>query len=243
MTTDNNGYCISGYLLPGTYFVKEIIDEVNGMYYCKTRNPIPVTVVAGTDVRAQSGAKNDISFINALKPVEIEILKVDPSGNPLRGVVFKLEWFDTASNQWKTVKYSANEDVSKGYCGSAGLSADGELTTGANGLVLFENLYPNVDYRITETATVNGYVLLADSIIVEQSDIDMTSIINTDPFTRHYELTVVNHAGWELPQSGSVSLAMFAGFGMFFGVASVLLFVMYELNRKKSMVPVKRNHK
>lgn len=237
MRTDANGAATSGYLLPGTYYVKEIIDEETGLYYCKTKNPVTVVVTAGTDTRAQSGEKTDVSFINALRPIEIEILKVDPSGNPLRDVTFMLEWYDTSDNTWKVVQYSDNTDVIKG-CTSAAVNSNGELSTDANGRVLFGNLHPEYDYRITETATQSGYVLLKDPVVVKQTDVPMTVVAGDDSFTRHYAITVTNMPAFELTEAGvsDLTLNLFVGGGMFFGLLSVALFATYMLNRKKKHV-------
>lgn len=233
MTTDTNGYAISGYLLPGkTYYVKEVIDEARGLYYCKTDNPVVVAIGlddAGTDIR--------IGFTNALRPIEIEVLKVDPANKPLATVVFKLEWYDDATGTWKPVQYSSAEDVAKGYTNAAGLNANGELVTNSNGLVVFTNLYPLVDYRLTETATVDGMMLLKDSVIIEQDDVPMTSVTDGDPYTRHYELTVTNYPVYSLTEAGvsDMSLYLFAGLGGFVATA-IAAFVVYELIRKKKHI-------
>ena len=236
MRTDDNGYAMSCYLPvidnigTCTYWVKEIIDEENGLYYCKTQNPVEVVVVSGSMVRAQSGVKENVSFINALRSVTIDISKTDSDGTPLSDVTFMLEWYDSDANMWRPVQYSDSIDVVLGQCGTSGLNTAGELTTGDDGVVVFENLYPLVDYRVTETQTVNGMVLLKDAILVKQGDVSID--------TRRYSIEVVNDWGWTPTPTGGSGLLfnMCVGLCSFIMLTTVGLYTMHLLNRKRKRI-------
>ena len=53
---------------------------------------------------------------------------------------------------------TTSQYVVKGGCTSVNLK-DGKLTGGRDGVVSFEGLYPEVQYRLTETKAPDGYTL------------------------------------------------------------------------------------
>lgn len=181
--TGADGTILTTKLLPGQYKVEEIFPG-NSYYYCKTENPVTVTVT--------EGQTTEVPFTNALRPGRIEIKKVDPFGNTLSGVKFALEWSKDGST-WTPVTYSDKEDVILGGCSTSGLAADGSLRTDSTGIVAFENLYPLLQYRVTELETVNGYLLLSDYAFVGDLPIENLEVV----------LEVTNSPGFKLPSTGS----------------------------------------
>ena len=88
-------------------------------------------------------------------------------------------------------------DVLAGFCTSQGLD-NGTLTTGTDGFAVFSGLcidtqLGEVMYRITETATKNGYSLLAgyafEGSLSEESEIEVS-------------FTVVNQPNYKMPATG-----------------------------------------
>ena len=191
--TNENGEFITDKLLPGEYTITEIIDEVNGYYYCETTNPMKAVVVEGQTKLVGGRERPNVSFVNALRPMKIVLDKVNHMNQPLEGVEFSLEW-SVDGQTWTRVKYSNAENVVLGNCGSAGLSSNGTLKTDKNGHLEFVNLYPGVYYRVTEENTLSGYTLLAEPHDIAPEDVDITTL--------SYEMRVVNTPGYSLPESG-----------------------------------------
>lgn len=175
-----------------------------------------VTQVIGQAGNVHIEVGNEFHGENTPKNSMIKIEKYDGSGDPLEGVTFELA--DHDGNVVAT------------------------LTTDSRGIVLFEDLYPDV-YWITEIKTAEGHSLLKDKIRVEcptrvtESDIAEYNIdkgqCTYDPADNIYyifELTyeVTNGANFKLPYTGgTTSLWTFAplagGVGIFAGLG-VLLF-------------------
>ena len=82
--------------------------------------------------------------------------KIDISGAHLAGATFRLEWSEDGS-LWHPVTYS--ETIVRGGCSNPDVT-DGSLTTGTDGLLEWDNLYPGLQYRLTETKAPEGYKLL-----------------------------------------------------------------------------------
>lgn len=141
-TTDANGV-IQKYLMPGTYTIEEVIPE-GSLYYTNSENPVTVEIAAGET--------KTVSFENMMHVGRIQVLKTDPSGNPLAGAKFKLEWSADGSS-WAAVTASAG----MGGCSSA--VQDGCLVTNDEGIAAFEGLYPELNYRLTEVQAPDGYML------------------------------------------------------------------------------------
>ena len=52
-----------------------------------------------------------------------------------------------------------SETIVRGSCSNTDV-ADGSLTTGADGILEWDSLYPGLQYRLTETKAPDGYKLL-----------------------------------------------------------------------------------
>lgn len=146
-TSGENGLIQTANLLPGEYTVEELLPE-DSLYQCKSENPQTVAVIQGQTA--------EVSFVNALRPGSITVKKVDTTGNPLAGATFRLEWSEDGS-LWHPVTYS--ETIVRGGCSNSDVT-DGSLTTGTDGLLEWDNLYPGLQYHLTETKAPEGYKLL-----------------------------------------------------------------------------------
>ena len=185
--TDNKGTILTD-LEPGTYTVTEVLED-DSLWQCTTENPQTVTVEAGQTA--------EVSFTNALRPGEIRIQKVDTKGEPLDGVEFLLEWSEDGVS-WSPVTYTDSVVPQVGGCTTEGLT-NGRLLSGTDGLVTFSGLHPPLRYRLTETATKDGYQLLKgyayEGNLPAEHDLTVT-------------LTVVNAEIFTLPKTGSNALTM-----------------------------------
>lgn len=146
-TTDEDGIILTGNLLPGQYTVEELLPE-DSLYECKGDNPQIVTV--------KQGEVAEVTFVNALRTGKVTVEKIDITGSPLAGATFRLEW-SAEGSLWYPVTYS--ETIVRGGCSNPDVT-DGSLTTGADGLLEWGNLYPGLQYRLTETIAPDGYKLL-----------------------------------------------------------------------------------
>lgn len=187
-TSGEDGTIMPNNLLPGTYTIEELIPE-DSPYYCKSENPQTVTVTQGQVA--------EVTFTNDLRSGEIIISKVDNTGTPRAGAEFLLEWSEDGST-WLPVFHSAI--VTKGGCSSTGLT-DGKLISGDDGLVTFEGLYLNLQYRLTETKAPDGLQLLTEAAFQGELPIDTDYI---------KELTVVNVPNFTMPMTGSKSRLLMA---------------------------------
>lgn len=145
--TNEDGVILTGNLLPGQYTVEELLPE-DSLYECKSENPQTVTV--------KQGEIAEVSFINALRTGKVTVEKIDITGSPLAGATFRLEW-SAEGSLWYPVTYS--ETIVRGGCSNPDVT-DGSLTTGTDGLLKWDNLYPGLQYRLTETKAPDGYNLL-----------------------------------------------------------------------------------
>ena len=145
--SNKDGIILTGNLLPGQYTVEELLPE-NSFYQCVSENPQTVTV--------KQGEITEISFVNALRTGKVTVEKIDITDSPLAGATFRLEWSEDGS-LWHPVTYS--ETIVRGGCSNPDVT-DGSLTTGTDGLLEWDNLYPGLQYRLTETKAPEGYKLL-----------------------------------------------------------------------------------
>ena len=145
--SNKDGIILTGNLLPGQYTVEELLPE-NSLYQCVSENPQTVTV--------KQGEIAEVSFVNALRTGKVTVEKIDITGSPLAGATFRLEWSEDGS-LWHPVTYS--ETIVRGGCSNPDVT-DGSLTTGTDGLLEWDNLYPGLQYRLTETKAPEGYKLL-----------------------------------------------------------------------------------
>ena len=186
--TDDTGLIVSENILPGEYTVEEQISE-GSPYLCISENPQTITVTQGETA--------EVSFTNVLSEGKISIKKVDTAGEPLAGAEFLLEWSKDGTN-WMPVVRTDSEYPREGTCSSPGIS-DGKLTSGEDGMVSFEGLYPVSQYRLTETKAPEGFQLLKDTAFEGSIPIGEEMIV---------ELTVVNVRIFEMPETGSKSLIL-----------------------------------
>lgn len=186
--TDDTGLIVSENILPGEYTVEEQIPE-GSPYLCISENPQTITVTQGETA--------EVSFTNVLSEGKISIKKVDTAGEPLAGAEFLLEWSKDGTN-WMPVVRTDSEYPKEGTCSSPGIS-DGKLTSGEDGMVTFEGLYPVSQYRLTETKAPDGFQLLKDTAFEGSIPIGEEMIV---------ELTVVNVRIFEMPETGSKSLIL-----------------------------------
>ena len=178
--TDEEGIILTGNLLPGTYAVEELLPE-NSLYQCVSENPQTVTV--------KQGEIAEVSFTNAMRSGKITIEKIDTAGEPLAGATFLLEW-SAEGSLWYPVQYS--KELTKGGCSNSAL-VDGTLTSGEDGILEWDNLYPGLYYRVTELKAPNGYELLTDYAFEGTLPSDDLQV----------SLQVVNAKGFSLPDTGA----------------------------------------
>ena len=187
VTTGADGIILQD-LEPGEYLITEKLKS-GSLWECITEKSQTVIVEAGKTA--------EVSFTNALHPGEIRIQKVDTKGEVLDGVEFLLEWSDNGIN-WSPVAYTDSTVPQIGTCTTEGLT-DGKLVSDMDGFVTFSGLYPTLQYRLTETATRDGYQLLTDYAYVGGLSVENDLTVN---------LTVVNAESFMLPKTGSKSLLM-----------------------------------
>ena len=190
-TTDEDGIILTGNLLPGQYTVEELLPE-DSLYECKGDNPQIVTV--------KQGEVAEVTFVNALRTGKVTVEKIDITGSPLAGATFRLEW-SAEGSLWYPVTYS--ETIVRGGCSNPDVT-DGSLTTGADGLLEWGNLYPGLQYRLTETIAPDGYNLLDGTAFEGELAADNMNV----------SLRVVNTRTYTLPKTGSTGLRLFPVFAL-----------------------------
>lgn len=208
--TDESGIILTGNLLPGTYTVEELLPE-DSLYECKGNNPQTVTITQGEVA--------DITFVNALRTGKVTVEKIDITGSPLAGATFRLEW-SAEGSLWYPVTYS--ETIVRGGCSNPDI-VDGSLTTGADGILEWDNLYPGLQYRLTETKAPDGYNLLDGTAFEGELASDNMSVT----------LRVVNTRTYTLPKTGSTGLRLFPVFALIpaFACSSGLVFSILRKRR------------
>lgn len=158
------------------------------VYEPNTPSPMAVTVVPGE--------VTEVTFVNRMKPAQVEIYKTDTEGRPLANSTLLLEWSEDGVI-WEPVAYTDSQSVSKGTCRNTNL-IDGTLTTDATGMLTFSGLHPLMYYRLTEVATADGYQLLADPVFEGKIPLDTLEI----------SLRVINSPIFTLPNTGDNSLML-----------------------------------
>ena len=206
--SNKDGIILTGNLLPGQYTVEELLPE-NSFYQCVSENPQTVTV--------KQGEIAEVSFVNALRTGKVTVEKIDITGSPLAGATFRLEWSEDGS-LWHPVTYS--ETIVRGGCSNPDVT-DGSLTTGTDGLLEWDNLYPGLQYRLTETKAPEGFKLLTEAAF--------TGTLPTD--TLSVELTVVNARTFTMPETGAISGAVLRVLGL--AAAISCLCMLSVLSRKR----------
>ena len=211
-TSDKNGEIHVGNILPGVYKIEELLPE-DSLYYCKSENPLTVTV--------KQGETSEVTFTNALRPGKITIEKVDLNGEHLAGAKFLLEWSEDGSLWWP-IEYSDSMDVIKGFCSNPDV-VDGTLTTTESGIIEWGNLHPGLYYRIVELEAPEGYVLLTEPAFEDKLPVDDVDVV----------LRVINCEAFTLPKTGSASAVFFRISSILCAaICATLLIVSYQKKRR-----------
>lgn len=159
----------------------------------------------------------------------IDLTKKGENGVALSGVEFKL----TDDNNEIKVKQSGNA-----YYPSKDADASSTVTTDDQGKIYIRGLKPGT-YKLTETKTNNGYVLLKNPvvIVITQTSAEIGTAtatvggkavtMNADDngsLTAKVPLTVVNSKGFDLPATGGRGIALFtiAGIAIVAAAGSLL---------------------
>ena len=185
-TSDENGEILTT-ALPGKYTIEELIPK-DSLYHCTSENPQTVTIAQGQTA--------EVTFTNALRPGKITLDKVDIKGNSLAGATFLLEWSEDGSIWWP-IEYSDSETVEEGCCSNPNV-VDGLLTTGSDGKLVWDNLHPGLQYRLTETKAPRGFSKLRKPAYEGELPEEDFSL----------EVKVINSRTFTLPETGSVSLML-----------------------------------
>ncbi len=207
-TTGKDGVILTGNLLPGQYTVEELLPE-DSLYECKGDNPQTVTVTQGETA--------EVSFVNALRTGKVTVEKIDITGSPLAGATFRLEW-SAEGSLWYPVTYS--ETIVRGGCSNPDVQ-DGCLTTEADGILEWDNLYPGLQYRLTETKAPDGYKLLTKPAFEGELPADDLAL----------SVRVTNTRTFTMPDTGSNSLTLLPLTGYLIMASIVLI-----LGRKRKEV-------
>ena len=209
--TNEDGIILTGNLLPGTYTVEELLPE-DSLYECKGDNPQTVTITQGEVA--------EVAFVNALRTGKVTVEKIDITGSPLAGATFQLEW-SAEGSLWYPVTYS--ETIDRGGCSNSAL-IDGTLTTSEDGILVWDNLYPGLQYRLTETKAPDGYNLLDGTAFEGELSADNMNV----------SLRVVNTRTYTLPKTGSTGLRIFPVFALIPAFACSSGLVLSILRKRRS---------
>ena len=200
--SNKDGIILTGNLLPGQYTVEELLPE-NSLYQCVSENPQTVTV--------KQGEIAEVSFVNALRTGKVTVEKIDISGAHLAGATFRLEWSEDGS-LWHPVTYS--ETIVRGGCSNPDVT-DGSLTTGTDGLLEWDNLYPGLQYRLTETKAPEGYKLLDKAAYEGALPADDLAL----------SVRVTNTRTFTMPDTGGNTAMIFRILSMFSGTVCLAMLI------------------
>ena len=198
-------------------------------------------------VLGQSGNTNDV-FVTYKNTGDVD-RKTEPTGTPkvftygidllkkgegekkLSGVTFALT--DESEKEVYVTKKTPNDFYIPG-------GKSNEVTTDANGRIYIRGLKPGT-YKLTETKTNAGYVLLKDPVVIvikdDNASGNATATVGDKPVTMQKDqkniidsataevpLTVVNSKGFDLPVTGGRGIALFtiAGIAIVAAAGSLL---------------------
>ncbi len=220
-------------------------------------------------VLGQSGNKNkvDLEYKNAgdkdsteipgnettVYTYGIDLTKVGENDAKLSDVEFTLEK-ETSGQQYKEVKVKSTT-VGGTTCYVPDSNGTSNIVKTANdGKIYIRGLEAGT-YKLTETKTNSGYVLLKDPVIIKitrtdgtgaataavQNGSNTTTVTMTNDtlnsensITALVPLTVVNNKGFDLPQTGAAGTALFAIVGIVLAaVAGGLLFFLKKSPKRK----------
>lgn len=214
--TDANGILVFDNIPFGDYYFEEL--EAPDGYKADT-TPYVFSVTA-------DGQKIEIRRENTRIPGSVTVAKTDSGGNPIPGAAFRLEYSEDGES-WTPAFHTEVPAKEVGGCTSEGLS-DGILITGDDGIAIFDGLRAdkNVRYRITEIATVNGYVLLTEPV-----ELGTLPRENEDKLIYDVSVTVNNSPTYLLPMTGGAGLWPVLSAG--FAVACMGLFLIIVSKNKR----------
>lgn len=198
-TTDESGVLTFDNIPFGDYYLEEL--EAPDGYKADT-TPYVFSVTA-------DGQKIEIRRENTRIPGSVTVAKTDSGGNPIPGAAFRLEYSEDGES-WTPVFLTEVPAKEVGGCTSEGLS-DGMLITGDDGIAVFGGLRAGdgILYRVTEIATVNGYVLLAEPV-----ELGMLPRESEESTIYNVSVTISNSPTYLLPMTGGTGLwpVLSAGF-------------------------------
>ena len=158
----------------------------------------------------------------------IDLTKQGEDGAKLSGVEFKLT---DGTNEIKVLKSG------DAYYPSNDTAASGIVETDNNGEIHIRGLKPGT-YKLKETKTKDGYVLLKDPVVIKITQEDaatgkatatvgskvVTMTDDNGSLTAKVPLTVVNSKGFDLPATGGRGIALFtiAGIAIVAAAGSLL---------------------
>ena len=161
----------------------------------------------------------------------IDLLKNGEGEKKLSGVTFALT--DESEKEVYVTKKTPNDFYIPG-------GKSNEVTTDANGRIYIRGLKPGT-YKLTETKTNAGYVLLKDPVVIvikdDNASGNATATVGDKPVTMQKDqkniidsataevpLTVVNSKGFDLPVTGGRGIALFtiAGIAIVAAAGSLL---------------------
>ena len=158
----------------------------------------------------------------------IDLTKQGEGGAKLSGVEFKLT---DGTNEIEVLKSG------DAYYPSNDASATSTVKTDDNGEIHIRGLKPGT-YKLTETKTKDGYVLLKNSVVIKITQEDaatgkatatvgskvVTMTDDNGSLTAKVPLTVVNSKGFDLPATGGRGIALFtiAGIAIVAAAGSLL---------------------
>lgn len=216
--TDENGEVFFESLAYGEYTYQEFVAPEGFM--------LDETVYSFSII--QDGVEIAKEHNNQPKEGSITIYKVDEAGRPLPDVTFLLEFSVDDGKTWSPIQYrEETDDVRAGCCTSEGLD-QGSLVTGEDGYAVFTGLcidtqLGEVLYRVTETATKNGYSLLPgyafNDSLSENTDIEVS-------------FTVVNQPEFKMPATGGSGFTGMMIAVAFAGLAAAAMLLMIKKRRK-----------
>lgn len=183
----------------------------------------------------------------------IDLTKVGENDAKLSDVEFTLEK-ETSGQQYKEVKVKSTT-VGGTTCYVPDSNGTSNIVKTANdGKIYIRGLEAGT-YKLTETKTNSGYVLLKDPVIIKitrtdgtgaataavQNGSNTTTVTMTkdtlnseDSITALVPLTVVNNKGFDLPQTGAAGTALFAIVGIVLAaVAGGLLFFLKRSPKRR----------
>ena len=225
ITFDSEGYCQKldpNKIYNFTITYKATLNENAVLGQSGNTNDVFVTYENIGDIERNTDHKNTKVFTYG-----IDLLKKGENSANLSGVKFKLT---DGTNEIKVLQ------TGNAYYPSNDANASSTVTTDNNGEIHIRGLKPGT-YKLKETETKAGYVLLKDPVeivikddnatgnataVVGTKDVTMTD--DNGSATAKVPLTVVNSKGFNLPATGGRGIALFtiAGIAIVAAAGSLL---------------------